>query len=141
AHRRYTRDRRRQHRVCVHRRRRLGDRRYRAPRCRARGGGMSARRLAIALVVAVAFAAVFASFLAADRPLVLRWRGTTYWLPNLFHYDALDGLRGDELRAQMTKSDWAIWAPVRHSPTGVRSGGQLRPLEAPSSRHWLGTDD
>jgi len=103
---------------------------------------MSARRkLATSVVVVAVLAALFSSCLASDKPLVLRYDGTTYWLPNIFDYDGLSGLSGDRLRDRMDKDDWAIWAPIPYSPSGVRTAGQLRPLEAPSSRHWLGTDD
>ncbi len=102
---------------------------------------MNRRKLAGWVIVATLFVALFSSFIAADRPLLLRWRGTTYWLPNVFSYDALANKRGDELRSQMSADDWAIWAPIRYSPTSVRTAGELRPLESPSSRHWLGTDD
>jgi len=93
------------------------------------------------VIGAVVFAALFADCLASDRPLVLHLDGETYWFPNLVQYDALADLRGEELRDRMTEQDWAVWAPVRHSPVDVRGDGELRVLEAPSSRHWLGTDD
>jgi len=102
---------------------------------------MNRRKLAVAVVVATLLVALLASFLASDRPLVLRYRGTTYWLANVIDYDGLHGLRGDRLAARMSKDDWAIWAPIRYSPTGVRTHGELRPLQSPSSAHWLGTDD
>lgn len=102
---------------------------------------MNRRKLAAGVVIASLVVALLASFIASDRPLVLRYDGTTYWLPNLIDYDALRGLRGDRLRRRMTRDDWAVWAPIRYSPTGVRTDGELRPLQAPSSKHWLGTDD
>ncbi len=100
-----------------------------------------ARRLAWGAVGAVLFVAVFADCLAADRPLVLKLDGATYWLPNLVDYDELEELSGFELRERMDEGDWAVWAPVRHGPTNVRSGGELRVLAEPSGAHWLGTDD
>jgi ABC-type dipeptide/oligopeptide/nickel transport system permease subunit len=99
------------------------------------------RRLAAAAVLAVLAIALSADFLAADRPLVLRWQGTTYWLPNLVDHDDLAGLDGAGLRAAMTADDWALWPPVRHDPQAVRSAGRLEPLRAPSAAHLLGTDD
>jgi len=100
-----------------------------------------ARRLAWGVVGAVLCTALFADCLAAEQPLVLRLDGETYWFPNLADYDELADLRGQALRERMDEHDWALWAPVRHGPTGVRGDGQLRVLEQPSSRHWLGTDD
>lgn len=100
-----------------------------------------ARRVAWAWLGAVALVAVFADCIASDRPLVLHLDGETYWLPNLIDYDALDGARVHDLAARMDEDDWAVWAPVRHGPTGVRGSGELRVRDAPSDTHWLGTDD
>lgn len=94
--------------------------------------------LVLALVGGVALGA---DCVASDRPIVLRYDGSTYLLPNVIDYDALRGLDGDALRAHMTTEDWALWAPVRHGPTNVRSHGELEPLLSPNSDHWLGTDD
>ncbi len=99
------------------------------------------RRAAVAVIAAVLTVALLASFLASDRPIVVHYEGRTYWLANLIDYDELDGLRGDRLRAAMSTDDWALWTPIRHSPTAVRSAGEFEPLLAPSSVHWLGTDD
>jgi peptide/nickel transport system permease protein len=93
------------------------------------------------VIGAVLCAAVFGDCVAADEPLVLHIDGETFWFPNLVDYDALAGVSGHELRESMDADDWAVWAPVRHGPTGVRTEGELRLLEAPSSAHWLGTDD
>ena len=98
-------------------------------------------RLAIALIAMVLAVALLASFLASDRPIVVHLEGRTYWLANVIDYDELEGLRGDRLRAVMSRDDWALWTPIRHSPTAVRSAGELEPLAGPSSAHWLGTDD
>ncbi len=100
-----------------------------------------ARKLAVGVVGALLALALLADFLASDRPIVLHFEGRTYWLANLIDYDDLHGLAGDRLREQMTEADWALWPPIRHSPTAVRSEGRLEPVAAPSGRHWLGTDD
>jgi peptide/nickel transport system permease protein len=82
--------------------------------------------------------ALLAHCLASDRPLVLEVDDQRYWFPD----DAeIAAHGGDELRAHMTVDDWAIWAPVRHSPNAVRTDGRLDPVAPPSSAHWLGTDD
>ncbi len=100
-----------------------------------------ARRLAWGAVGAVLFVALFADCLAADRPLVVKLDGETYWFPNVIDYAELEHLSGFELRERMDEGDWAIWTPVRHGPTNVRSDGELRVLAEPSGAHWLGTDD
>src|SRR5690606_13943677 len=73
--------------------------------------------------------------------IVLHLDGHTYWLPNLIDHDELGDLRGAALSERMTPEDWALWPPVRHDPTAVRSGGRLAVLEPPSALHPLGTDD
>jgi peptide/nickel transport system permease protein len=100
-----------------------------------------ARRLAIGLLAAVLATAALADLLASDRPLVLHLDGETYVLPNLIDYPDLAGLDGAGLRAAMDPDDWAVWAPVRHGPSSVRTAGRLALTEPPSAAHWLGTDD
>lgn len=99
------------------------------------------RRLALALLAALAAIALFGEFLAWDRPLVLAIDGQTYLLSNVIDYDDLRGLRGDDLRARMGDGDWALWPPVPHHPEAVKPSGALEPLAGPSRAHWLGTDD
>jgi len=99
------------------------------------------RALAWLVVAVVGAVALGADCVASERPIVLRYQGATYLLPNMIDYDELRGLEGDALRERMTLDDWALWAPIRHGPTAVRSGGALEPLVAPCADHWLGTDD
>lgn len=105
--------------------------------------------------------ALSAPILANDKPIVARLAGstefpafTTYvdaWVPwqnvrnelkslHLFgtfpfgdHYPALEGKPWKD-----TELDFAIWPPIRYSPTQV-DGTALK--ERPSSTHLLGTDD
>jgi peptide/nickel transport system permease protein len=93
------------------------------------------------VVALVGGVALGADCVASERPILLRYDGSTYLLPNLIEYEELRGLDGDALRDRMTPDDWALWAPVRHGPTSVRSRGELEPLLAPCADHWLGTDD
>ena len=99
------------------------------------------RRLAWLTVALALGTALLADCLAGDRPILLHLRGDTYWLPNVIDHAPPAGLAGDVLRARMTREDWALWPPVRHDPTAVRTGGAIEPLAAPSRAHWLGTDD
>ena len=94
--------------------------------------------VAVCLVLGLA---LFADCIASERPILLRYEGATYLLPNVIDYEELRGLEGDRLRERMTRDDWALWPPVRRGPTAVRTGGELEPLAKPSSEHWLGTDD
>ncbi len=99
------------------------------------------RKLARLTVVLALGTALFGDCLAGDRPIVLHLHGDTYWLPNVIDHAPPAGLAGAALRARMTRDDWAVWPPVRHDPTAVRTGGAIQPLAPPSSAHWLGTDD
>lgn len=96
------------------------------------------RKLAVYALVLLAGVALFADCVASDRPLVLDIDGERYWWPDAAE---LEPLGGESLRAQMTRDDWAVWAPVRHSPFEVRTAGGLDPIAPPSEAHWLGTDD
>ena len=120
----------------------VATRRARGRRARGRWArGRWARRLSwivLGLWIAIGLAA---DVLASDRPIVTHLDGHTYLLPGIIHYRALAGLTGQSLSDRLGPDDWAIWPPVRHDPTQVRTGGQLEVLAGPSARHWLGTDD
>jgi peptide/nickel transport system permease protein len=93
----------------------------------------------LCLILALAAVALFADFLASDRPIVLRKAGTLYVFPNLFDYR---GLRSFEERDLQT-GDWALWPPWRHGPYTIPPLRDLRePLPAPPGPdHPLGTDN
>ncbi len=95
------------------------------------------RRLAWSVVIAMLALAVLADFVASDRPIVMSRDGARSWFVNLD--DAAP--RGEAIAATLGPDDWALWAPVRHDAREVRTAGELAILQAPSSRHWLGTDD
>ena len=93
------------------------------------------------VVCVLAFMALFADFLANDKPYYLRYGGKTYfpilrsymvgarlghWPPELLNVDfkKLDGAQ-------------ALFPPVPYRPTNINL---LEPLEPPSRKHWLGTD-
>jgi peptide/nickel transport system permease protein len=118
----------------------------------AAGGGLWAsvwrefrrNRLALAgfyVVWLLAFVALFADFLANDRPLFLSYRGRVHfpiirgylvglgwaqWPPELLNVDY-----------KKLQSDVAIFPPVPYRQTQIDLGV---PLEPPSNRHWFGTD-
>ena len=46
--------------------------------------------------------ALFADFIASDRPIVLRKEGTLYLLPNLIEYRRLRGFVPGDLRSKKT---------------------------------------
>lgn len=99
------------------------------------------RRVAIAAVVGFAGVALLCDCLAGDRPLAMRRGGELYLAPHWIDHDDLAGQRGPALSATLDEGDWALWPPVRYSPTQVRTQGSIDRLAPPSATHWLGTDD
>jgi peptide/nickel transport system permease protein len=98
------------------------------------------RPLAVAgLWISLAFFALAlgAPFLANDRPLVLLHQGRWHW--PLWSAEAGIGIHTwKEIGARLAPGDFALWPPIRYAPTEINL---LEHLEAPSRRHWFGTDD
>jgi peptide/nickel transport system permease protein len=93
------------------------------------------------VVVGFALVALFADCLAGDRPLAMRRGGELYLAPHWIDHGDLAGERGTAISESLDEGDWALWPPVRRSPTEVRTDGSIDRLSPPSSEHWLGTDD
>ncbi len=97
--------------------------------------------VALALIGALALVALLADFIASDMPILMRYQGQLYVLPNLA--DAAE--RPPELRRHspdslldaMGPEDWALLTPVGRGPLDA---DVINRLEGPSARHWLGTD-
>jgi peptide/nickel transport system permease protein len=100
-------------------------------------------------IVFVLFAvALFADFIASDKPLVMRYKGQLYF-PGLKDYAVWVGLSRwqpeflnisyKELEAQnFSEDDWAVFPPVRFSPNDIDLKSSIRP---PSRVHFFGTDE
>ena len=93
------------------------------------------------VVCALTFMALFADFLANDKPYYLQYRGTTYF-PIFRSY--LVGAKIGQWPAELLNVDFkklegakGIYPPVPYRPSGINL---LAPLEPPSSKHWFGTD-
>jgi peptide/nickel transport system permease protein len=82
------------------------------------------------------FVAIFAPFLASDRPIYLSTAEGTYWFANVVDYPDL--LTVDWQGWRPDPGEVAIFPPVPHSPLSIRL---LNRLEAPSATHLFGTDD
>ena len=97
--------------------------------------------LALATIVALALLAVCADFLASDMPLLMRWQGRLYVLPNVQSMaDRPPELRRyapDDLLAALGPDDWAVVTPLRRGPLDADVLARLQP---PSRAHLLGTD-
>jgi peptide/nickel transport system permease protein len=96
-------------------------------------------RVALCLTGFLVAVAVFADFLASDRPIAARWHGEIYLLPNVFPPAGFPADL-DELTATMQEGDWYVAPLVPYGPTQSRIRGEVRALRPPSKDHWLGTD-
>ncbi|HEY5961252.1 MAG TPA: ABC transporter permease [Polyangiaceae bacterium] len=99
-----------------------------------------ARRINIVATVAifgVLVVALLADFIAAERPILLKFHGHLYWFPNLFAPAELRIYNHQLLRAALRPSDWALVPLV---PWGYNTHDLARVLAPPSAAHWLGTD-
>jgi len=94
----------------------------------------------LGIVILVGLTAVLAPFIAGDIPVWLRKDGRVYWFPNLITYRALtaENLYANFDRWEPGPGDAVVWPLFRMGP--LRQNLQER-LEAPSARHWFGTDD
>jgi peptide/nickel transport system permease protein len=101
-------------------------------------------RIALAgyyVVLILLFAALFADFLANDKPLYLSHKGATYF-PILRGYLVDLGVTSwpsELLNVDYKKLDGAVavFPPVPYRQTNV---DLFAPLEPPSWKHWFGTD-
>jgi peptide/nickel transport system permease protein len=95
-------------------------------------------RAAAIFLVALGAVAACADLLASDLPLLCRVDGHTYFLPALSHPAAL---ADDDNQSLKRRAEWTLAPPIPYGPLQQRAGGASTPLAAPSSAHWLGTDD
>ena len=86
----------------------------------------------------MALAALGADLIASDLPLAVRVDGRTFLLPCLVHPAAL---LDDDQQTLAVRATWQIQTPIPFGPLASRPGGTQSPLEPPSLRHLLGTDD
>ena len=84
------------------------------------------------LVLILFLVAIMAPILANDRPLIASVDGQVQF-PILNKWDNTDWANMD-----VSGEGWAVWPPVRFSPTQIDLGAHLMP---PGGGHLLGTDD
>ncbi len=92
-------------------------------------------------VCVLACMALFADFIANDKPYYLHYRGKSYF-PILRSY--LVGLGIGQWPEELPRIDFkklegatAFYPPIPYRPTNI---SLLEPLEPPSAKHWFGTD-
>ncbi len=102
---------------------------------------------AISIMMVLSF---FAEFIANDKPLVLKYEGEMYF-PVLFSYPETEfgGVfeteavyRSEAVQQFIEDGDgWMVWPliPFSFDTIDLNTAGAVP--EAPSARHWLGTDD
>jgi peptide/nickel transport system permease protein len=101
-------------------------------------------RIALAgfyVVLFLVFLALFADFLANDKPYYLSYRGQAYF-PILRSYLVSAGMAqwpAELLNVDFRKldADAAVFPPIPYRPSSV---DLFAPLEPPSGKHWFGTD-
>lgn len=100
------------------------------------------------IVLALFAVALFADFVANDKPLLLKYHGRMYF-PILREYAVRLGMSQwqtefqnisfKELAAsKFSDSDWAWFPPIRYSQNDINLN---EIIQSPSSKHFLGTDD
>ncbi|CCG87762.1 ABC transporter permease [Erwinia piriflorinigrans] len=90
-----------------------------------------------------------AELLANDKPLVMRYQGST-WFPLLVNYQESDfggplatpaDYQDPWLQSRLAQNGWAIWAPIRFSDDTINFATRTAFPSPPSTQNWLGTDD
>lgn len=100
--------------------------------------------LGLAVIGLFSLIAIFADFIASDHPILLRYEGETYILPNVVENRKLAALDNRQLRERMGPDDWAIFPLYDYGPYSVPPLLELvddAPPQGPTDRHLLGTDN
>ena len=99
---------------------------------------------ALRVIAALAGVAVFADFVANDKPYTIELDGERYY-PVLIDYGVWLGVRewpapllNQRFSELAQRADGAVWAPIPYSATAPDITGDV--FEPPSREHWLGTD-
>ncbi|MDE0348243.1 MAG: ABC transporter permease, partial [Gammaproteobacteria bacterium] len=102
------------------------------------------------IVGALVVASLFAELIANDKPIVLGYQGDLY-VPVLVSYPETEFGGVFETEARYTSpfvqeliesgDGWMVWPVIRFSHDTIDLYTEGAVPEAPSARHWLGTDD
>jgi peptide/nickel transport system permease protein len=103
---------------------------------------------ALGIILCLFAMAIFADFVANDKPLVIQYRGSFYfpifknyavrlhlskWEPEFLNVQFKDFVVDHALDV-----GWVVFPPIRYSPNDIELTSAIKP---PSSKHLLGTDD
>ncbi len=97
-------------------------------------------RLGALLLACLVLVAIFADVLASDLPILCRWRGALYLIPNVTHPAALSGVDCARMAREHDPGDWQIQPLVAHGPSEIPelpSDALMPPL---TLGHPFGTD-
>ncbi len=89
---------------------------------------------------------LFSELLANDSPILLHYRGTTYYpvfrtySPRIFGQTETFVVDFRALDKELGKQDWALWPPIRWGPFESDKSLESFPSR-PDGVHWLGSDD
>ena len=124
-----------------------------SPLTRRRMANFKANRRAFAslwIIATLMVVSLFAELIANDKPIVMGYRGELY-VPVLIAYPetTFGGVfeteavyASDAVRELIEAGDgWMVWPPIPFSHDTIDRHTDGAVPEAPSARHWLGTDD
>ncbi len=97
------------------------------------------RKLAVVSLILLVFLgliALFAPFIAGEKPIYLQTSERVYFFPNLFNYSDIVSIEFD--RWEPSEGDVVVWPLLKRAPYLTSLGDNL---EAPGRGHLLGTDD
>jgi len=103
--------------------------------------------LSMYVVLSIAFVAVFADFIANEKPVIASYKGTTILPIFKSYFVSMSLSKWDNGMANLdwknVQYDWSVFPIVPYSMESVdetANTGSLT-LRKPSSKHWLGADD
>jgi peptide/nickel transport system permease protein len=97
------------------------------------------RKLAVAslaLLILLGLVAIFAPFIAGEKPIYLHADGRTYLFPNVVTYKDIVSIEFD--RWEPAEGDRVVWPLLKRAPYLT---DLTKKLEDPGREHLLGTDD
>lgn len=97
----------------------------------------------LGVIGSLVLVAIFADFIASDKPILMKYDGKVWVLPNMIDYPQLQGIDARVLRDTMDVGEWAIMPLYERGPYSIPSLAEMhRSLpQGPNEDHILGTDN